>query len=357
MAKPKLLLATPLTGAVSGLEAVTRMTLDSPLAKRWDLLHCDTATSRDNRQRGLLNVPGLLALLRAGARMRTVIETEHPQAAMIQAGTGRAAFLKYAYFARIAKRHGVRIIAKFGGEGFDRWYESLAATAQRAVRHALLWADAILVEAACLGLQLIGIVPGDGRVRWAYLGIDHDRWKVPVRHGPMRRLLFVGHISRTKGAVDLLTALPLVQARFPNVTLQMLGESLAREPSIAVPRTVRAEGVLSGWEKHAAFERADVFVFPSWSEGFPVAVLEAMASGLPIVCTAVGALPAILPGACRFVAKKSPSALAEGILEVIRDPRASRWMGAEARRRVEEQFSLSHYADGMVRAVGDLVEA
>src|SRR3990167_815839 len=105
--RPKLLLASPLTGAVSGIEAVTRLTLESPLAKRWDLLHCDTATSRSNRQRGLLNVPGLLALLRAGQRMRDVIAAEHPQAAMIQAGIGRAAFLKYASFARIAKRHGL----------------------------------------------------------------------------------------------------------------------------------------------------------------------------------------------------------------------------------------------------------
>ncbi|HFE53347.1 MAG TPA: glycosyltransferase, partial [Bacteroidetes bacterium] len=96
----------------------------------------------------------------------------------------------------------------------------------------------------------------------------------------------------------------------------------------------------------------DVFVLPSLWEGLPNVVLEAMATGLPVVATAVeGTVEAVVNGETGIlVPSKQPEPLAEAILRIGRDADLRSRMGNASRRRVEENFSL----DGQVRAFEEL---
>lgn len=87
----------------------------------------------------------------------------------------------------------------------------------------------------------------------------------------------------------------------------------------------------------------DLFALSSYSiECFPMALLEAMASGRPAVCTAVGGVPEMLVDGVtgRLVPPRDPEALAEGMLELLSDLDLSRKMGRAARQRVESKFTL-----------------
>ncbi len=91
----------------------------------------------------------------------------------------------------------------------------------------------------------------------------------------------------------------------------------------------------------------DVAVLSSFTiECFPYAILEAMAMGVPAVCTAVGGLPEMIDDGVtgRLVPPKDPEALADGIVDVLSDPGRAREMGRAGRRRLEERFTLERSA-------------
>ena len=153
----------------------------------------------------------------------------------------------------------------------------------------------------------------------------------------------------------------------------MLGEHVREERSLihlhdrdagwravkARGKNVEAPGILTGPAKRHAFAEADLFCLPSASEGFPVSVLEAMASGLPLVVTPAGALPEVLTDGtnCRFVPYGHPEQLAKVLVEML-SPTARLLrarMGMENRRAVEEQFTLEQFADSVVRVLKDVV--
>lgn len=86
----------------------------------------------------------------------------------------------------------------------------------------------------------------------------------------------------------------------------------------------------------------DLFVLPSHSEGVSLALLEAMAAGLPVIATAVGGLPEVVTDGDNglLVPPEDPEALATALERLLEDPALAQRLGANARRHVEENFSL-----------------
>ena len=103
----------------------------------------------------------------------------------------------------------------------------------------------------------------------------------------------------------------------------------------------------------------DVFVLSSYSDCFPMALLEAMAAGRPAVCTAVGGVPEMIDdGVTGFLdPPRDPRALADKVLAVLADPERALAMGAAARRRIEEEFSLQRSVAGAERAFEEVAAA
>ena len=101
----------------------------------------------------------------------------------------------------------------------------------------------------------------------------------------IRNVIFVGHVKREKGIAEIYqTAM-----RFPDVTFRVIGPVMALPTEWDKPENVVLCGGMSHEDVANCLQQADAFFFPSHTEGFSVAVLEAMAAGLPIVATDVGA--------------------------------------------------------------------
>lgn len=368
MVKPTVLLASPLTGAVSGLEAVTRALLDSPLQERWDLRHVDTATAVDNTGRGVLSVHGIRRFAKILGQLRQAIRQHPPKVAIVQAAANRGGFIKFAIISAVCWQKGIPVVARFGGGNFDKFYDWLSPQSRRLVREVMNRCALTLVEANCLKRQFAAIVPLH-KMFFAYLGIDPKPFICKPRKRKAQNLLYVGHVTKAKGAMDLLAAMPKVARCIPGVRLTMLGEHLSRERNVLHvedPRrgwrmvttdhpAVHAPGLMVGPGKYAAFREADIFIFPSLSEGFPIAILEAMASALPIICTSVGALPEVLLGGthCEWVPDSNPEALSEAIIAMAATSDQYRnLMGRANRFCVEKRFTLEQLADN----VGDVID-
>jgi glycosyltransferase involved in cell wall biosynthesis len=100
----------------------------------------------------------------------------------------------------------------------------------------------------------------------------------------------------------------------------------------------------------------DVFVLPSLSEGLPMAVLEAMALGRPVVATRVGGVPeAVEDGVTGLLVPPSdPAAMAAAILKLLRDPELAAQMGTAGRERVEREFTLERMSAGYLALYEEL---
>jgi glycosyltransferase involved in cell wall biosynthesis len=155
------------------------------------------------------------------------------------------------------------------------------------------------------------------------------------------RLLYVGRLLREKGVLDLVEAMPSVLDCAP-CRLVIVGdggvERALRERirDLGLTTVVSMTGFLEGDELLRAYAEAHVFVLPSWSEGFPTVLAEAMDAGLAIVTTRIqGAVDYLVEGEhALFTAPRDVEGLAAALVEAIRSPDLRARMGAANRERV-----------------------
>lgn len=170
------------------------------------------------------------------------------------------------------------------------------------------------------------------------------------RDGPLR-LLFLGHLSDRKGVGELLAALsrPALRARSWELDLAGGGEVdrfRARARALGLEDRCRFHGWLAHEATWALLRQADLFVLPSHAEGQAMALLEAMAHGLPVLATPVGAhLEAVRDGVSAvLVPPGDVDALEAALLRLIDEPALCERLGRAARARFLEAFAIGGYA-------------
>ncbi|GAC1341857.1 MAG: hypothetical protein NVSMB23_13980 [Myxococcales bacterium] len=202
-------------------------------------------------------------------------------------------------------------------------------------------------------LEAAGVAPS--AIRDVRNGVDVEGFH-PADEGERARLraalglppgplvLSAGRIAREKGVDVLVAAWPAVAARVPGARLCILGDGAERA---TLSRTLPEALWVGGVPDVAPYLRAaDAFALPSRTEGMPVALLEAMACGLPCVATAVGGTVEVLEDGFsgRLVPSEDPARLADGLVEAL----SGRPWGAAARAQVVRRFSLDDVADRYV---------
>jgi glycosyltransferase involved in cell wall biosynthesis len=163
----------------------------------------------------------------------------------------------------------------------------------------------------------------------------------------------VGRFSHQKGYSDLLDAFAKVHRRSPRTVLAVVGDGLLRNE---IEEKVAALGLgshvkllgLRGDVMHL-LHAADVYINASLWEGLPIAHLEAMMAGLPVVATSVGDAPQVVAnGTGLLVPPRRPDALADAILSLLNDPERAATMGHAARERAIRCYSAPVWFDKLV---------
>ncbi|HXX75647.1 MAG TPA: glycosyltransferase family 4 protein [Nitrospiraceae bacterium] len=180
------------------------------------------------------------------------------------------------------------------------------------------------------------------------------------------RILHLNFLDRAKGSLVLLAAIPTVLRHRTDVEFVFAGPWLHSDQEREAHRYVEQHGLGSyvqftgevmGTEKERLFQSADLFVFPGiGQEGQPLVVLEAMASGLPVVYTDRGCLrETVIDGEAGVEAyTNDPYDLAVKICDLLDRPEEMARLGLNARLRYRSYFTQTRYTDQMIRV---LVEA
>jgi glycosyltransferase involved in cell wall biosynthesis len=190
-------------------------------------------------------------------------------------------------------------------------------------------------------------------------GVDHHFFAPANASKPDRtfRVCYIGRIECPKGLHHLLLAWK--QMALLDAELLLIGRVFSEMRPLLQesPRSVKLAGFLPPGRVACCLGQSDVFVLPSANEGMSLALLEAMAAGVPVIaCRSTAAEDCVTPGEDGFlVPARNTEALAEAILWCYNNRDALKPMGRAARARIEQDFTLPHYIQRLVELYESLV--
>jgi glycosyltransferase involved in cell wall biosynthesis len=193
------------------------------------------------------------------------------------------------------------------------------------------------------------------RVRYIPNGIDLSRFAPSPPAGNEQVIGAVAGLRPEKNIARLLRAFAMLPASLP-ARLVIVGDGPERDTlrhlaaSLGVAGSVHFAGHVA--EPHRVYRQFDIFALSSDTEQMPLALLEAMAAGLPVAATDVGDVAAMLDPANRpFVTAKDPAALAGALAALLADTERRRALGQANRARAEQCYDQ----ETMFRAYADLL--
>lgn len=367
--RPRLLVIGPTPPPVHGTAVYTRMLLDSPiLAEAFEVEHLDISDRRGLENVGRLDPTNVALALRHLAALVGRLVRVRPDVVYVPVSQNALAYLRDGLFIVLSRVAGAAVVSHLHGGYFGTFYRSAAAPVRWFVRGTSRLLDQAWVLGEGLRHHYEAVLPPE-RVRVVPNGVPDPLpdGRVPVRDGragPMD-VLFLGQLSEAKGLHDLVEAVARLRADGHGVELTLAGpwatpderrRTLEMLGSRGLSDSTRLPGVVRGEEKRRLLRDHDVFVLPTRYrfEGQPLAILEAMAAGLPVVSTPRGAIPdMVVDGVTgRLVPEGEPSELAAALGELARDPALRRAMGEAGRRRWGELFTEERCLRRFVAVLG-----
>jgi len=197
------------------------------------------------------------------------------------------------------------------------------------------------------------------KIEVVHCGLDLDRWDAPAALPPLPlRLVAIGRFAEQKGFGLLIRAFAEARRANPDLSLDLVGDGELRP---MIEQVITSEGMeqsvrLLGWQDQegvrAAIDAAHVLVTPSFAEGLPVVIMEAMARARPVISTYIAGIPELVrPGQEGWlVPAGDPSALAAAMLEAATaSPETLERMGSAARERVRARHDIRDSASRLAR--------
>lgn len=202
------------------------------------------------------------------------------------------------------------------------------------------------------------------KIEKIYNGVDIERFKpmeVEVEPG-VKPIVVMTRIEKLKDVLNVIEAMGYIVKEVPEAVCEIygpvndekyFGTCLRKMRGLGLEERVRFMGPTDRPE--LAYNRAEVVVQPSLSEGFPFTVIEAMACGKPVVATDVGGVREAIGGAGIVVPPRAPKDLAKAVTTILADDFLRRELGRKARERVLELFTYERFIEEYRRVYLEMV--
>jgi glycogen(starch) synthase len=197
------------------------------------------------------------------------------------------------------------------------------------------------------------------KIHVIYNGVDVEKFKPNKDRAGLRRelgleeeqkiILFVGRLYRRKGLDTLLQSIPKVIQNFKDVKFVISGEGFKQNKEkllkltkkLNIANSVSFVGYFPDEKLPGLYAASDVFVLPALYENFPFAILEAQATGLPVISTRVGGIPELVTNNKNglLVEPANSDQLTETMISLLQNPAFAEELGRRGRRLVEEKFA------------------
>jgi glycosyltransferase involved in cell wall biosynthesis len=346
MKRPAVLVLGPSRDAISGVATHLTCLLTSPLAGRFDLVHLQVGS--EGRDEGV--AAKLWRLAASPFQLGAAIMRWNASIVHINTSLDARGYFRDLVYLAVAKLLGARVVYQMHDNLFRVFDESPSAFAP-GLDSLARWPDAVVVlsEREAQAWRARGAAPA---LHVVPNGIDcapflRQNRAAPDPAAPLK-LIYVGRLAPRKGLLESLGALRLARSRGVAARLVVAGagpeeprlREYVRESGLA--RDVSFVGPAYGEHKARLLAQADVLLLPSYSEGLPYALLEAMAAGVVPVVTPVGAVPEVVghEREALLVAPRSVDELAAAIARLDDDRALLGRLAEAALQRVRRCYSL-----------------
>jgi glycosyltransferase involved in cell wall biosynthesis len=311
--------------------------------------------------------PGMMVRARNAAfrilRLLGELAFHPPEAALIFSSFTVPSLLEKALMTRILGAAGVRVVLTLRTEVVGREDRNpILETLRR-------WVTENADVTICQSRRAANALGDPEDLRKGYADVIPNWVTVPSWHrapsgaeSALRqpRFVFIGWLEEAKGVFELLAAFDSVRKSIPGAHLEICGNgSAAAELRLKVRQLEMEDAVtFRGWvgseEKAAALARAWALVLPSYSEGMPNAVLEAMAAGRAVIASNVGGIPELVEDgeSGLLVEPRQVGALAEAMRTLAQNPATAEAMGERGRAVVMERHDLERAWRRIAAALG-----
>lgn len=277
----------------------------------------------------------------------------------------------------LVKKRGIPIIVDVFAIPGDSWFygdriiDGIAHAYERIIGNGILKAaDGILSENSSLYDYFSRIGIEANRIYAITKGVDTELFQPRITSNSFRSelgikekdvvILYVGRLDLVKGVNYLLQAAERILGDHNNIKFLIIGDGNLRREYEKFVKPLSHSIIFTGWRNDIPqlMNIADILVLPSLSEGAANVVMEACASGLPVIATEVGEVPQVVSdGETGVLIKpKDVDGLVEAMGKVIDNPSLARKMGEAGRKRMEKKYSWEIICDKLERAYQDVID-
>lgn len=253
---------------------------------------------------------------------------------------------------------GIPVLNHIHGADFEEFYEKASAAGKKRIRKVYGKCTRVVVLSEEWKSRIERIVPSERiDILENYCMIP----KEPYDSGRnMKQVLFLGEIGRRKGCYDIPAIWESVIRQVPSARLVMAGDGDVEQIKQAfaernVSSSVSFPGWVRGEDKEYLLKESAVYLFPSYHEGMPMSVLEAMGYGMGIVTTAVGGIPKLIQNDVSGYVRQpgDTDAISADVVRLLTDPDRCTACGSRARERVIENYSRERH----LKRLGEIYES
>lgn len=249
--------------------------------------------------------------------------------------------LPFIYLSHLFK---IPVVNHIHGAEFEHFYQKASERKRHLIEKAYHKCTRLIVLSKEWKTMIGQIVPADKIDVLENYCILPDN--IAVRKKRKGQILFLGELGERKGCFLIPDILERIKKSCPDAHIVMAGDGQMQQVKEAFAKKGLTDSVtFSGWvradEKRKLLEESEVFLFPTYYEGMPMAVLEAMSYGLGIVTTNVGGIPRlIIPKQTGYIEEVGEiGKMAEDVVKLLQDEELCRQLGARAR-----EFAAKHYS-------------
>jgi glycosyltransferase involved in cell wall biosynthesis len=355
--KTKILIIGATPPPYNGMSVATELVLHA-LEDEFCVIHVDTADRRGLSNIGRIDLRNVFLAAYHGLKYFLLLLLKNPKIVYVPIAQDRLAFLRDSLFLIPARLLGKKVIVHLHGGYFATFYRSSSAPTRRFIRYSLGRSARAIVLGTSLGDMFEGILPR-GRIRVIPNGIPDYFGKIQssASNGRRRTILYLSTLLKEKGALDVLSALPMIAEVVPDVRAVFAGEWYRAEDQQSAERIVRDLKLESRVEfigpvapprKYEVVREADLFVMPTYykNEGHPFVILEAMSAGLPIVSTNMGCIAeTVIDELNGFIVEPgNREEFVGSVVAILTNDDLRRTMGEASRRRFLEQYTLDRFS-------------
>ncbi|KAA1189949.1 glycosyltransferase family 4 protein [Pseudohalioglobus sediminis] len=244
----------------------------------------------------------------------------------------------------IGKVFGCKVILHLHGSEFKVFYSSASTVTKEMVKSTFHRADVVIVLSESWKAYVLSIAD-NAEIEVVNNFVPQIPIDAAKSDSSQFAVLFMGKLGERKGVYDLISAVGRIAQQIPDSVFYLCGDGEIEK----VNEEIAAAGLadffsVEGWigieDKADYYSKADVFLLPSYNEGLPMSILEAMSSALPLIATPVGGIPEVIESGANglLVEPGDIDGLAQAILSLFRDVESRNHLGQAALRCYQERY-------------------